>query len=616
MAVPSGLTLTGSVLHGTINAAAFPPSGTFTTEITATDSSLDHKSVTSTFTWVLSDPATTMVDLPPESNLSSPISITLSGTSDATPPPTVNVVSIKDANGTSVSQPLLGSQGGAFSFVAGGNSIQFDPGYDPNDDFGMDVLGIGQTPRTTSVTYVLNDGGASLTESLRVAVSAYDNPPTAVPQNQTPDQVSTVGQKTITTNAAGTAQTSLNVSGAFDDSDVDFANEPNSPNPNYDKLTYSLSYVGLDAASVGGTLGLTINSSTGVITATGGTVAGDAGVYDVTITATDKGTKTATESFQWVILPSSETDSTPQDVPKSGNLLTDFDEDKFSGIGVTVAGFLQADGTVASTYTDAQGGIYALDPAANGDGDYTYTPGSNYDYLFVKNSPFASTTSSVTFVVGYESGDLDLNKSLTNTLSPATAQATLTFTITGLDDGPKAVPNPQDIVSHGDDLVSHRGDAINLPTADLFSDVDKGEAFKYSLTITNQNGVTQQSSGLSIDTASGIITSLAGGVALADGTYTVNITVTDNAGLLRSRSQRCRQASFDIVHDGHPGSRKRHRPAVGNVLHTARGRPPSGSRRRRPEGEDRRQAGVRQRSLQFAGCMSSSIIRAGPRCLR
>ena len=144
-----------------------------------------------------------------------------------------------------------------------------------------------RTQTRTCVTYVLNDGGALLTESLGVAGTPYDNVPTEI---AIPDQVGIAGQ-----------QVSFDAGAAFDDVDADVANAPGSTAPNYDALTYF----------VVGTLpaGLHLNASTGVIS---GSVAlaslpnpASANTYDITINARDKAGNSVVDpyTFEWIVPP-------------------------------------------------------------------------------------------------------------------------------------------------------------------------------------------------------------------------------------------------------------------------------------------------------------------------
>ena len=364
---------------------------------------------------------------------------------------------------------VTGSTGGTFTLNAD-NTISFDPGADFNN------LNINQS-RTTSITYVIDDGGAEATATLRVTVTPTDHAPTVA--HQTLAQISTVGQTGI----------SLSAAAAFDDVDVDFRS-------GYDQLTYTDTAIGSAVDTL--PAGLQLDASTGVITAKTGTLTTAPGTYQITITATDNAGKAVSETFTWVVLPALVTASTFQDITVPGaptSLLAGFNGNG-NGNGLSITGIL-VNGAPQSdlTFTDAKGGVFTL----NANGNYSFAPGTAYDYLFVNDL----TTSSITYVVANQAGN--------------TTTATLAITIHGIDDAPTvvdAIPQP---------LVNRDGDTVNLAVAGVFGDVDEGD----SLTYHDTNNTLPP--GLSLNTATGVIT---GSITANDdqqSPYSVTITATDSA---------------------------------------------------------------------------------------
>jgi parallel beta-helix repeat protein len=483
--LPDGLTLNtaSGVISGTIQADA-AQSSPYQIAITAYNTSSTNAAVSLplNFEWTIDGSLTTD---PTDS-----IPVDVIGPSDAS-----TLVAVVQMNGAPVptSQQVSGSNGGVFTLNAG-PALEFDP------SGSFSSLVIGQHP-TTALNYVLDDGGATLTATVSVTVMQPDHPPTV--KNQTPDQVSTVGQNGISLNVGDTG-----IGAPFDDLDID--QHGNS----YDKLTFSAS--GIPTSS-----NLVLDTSTGIIAPTGGALAATApGVYEITITATDNDNKSVSESFQWVILPASVTNTLTQLIPglplsspmqptASGNLLAGF-----QNVGLTVAGFV-VNGSIVQTYTDtATGSVFTL---VDHTGDYTFTPGPGYDDLYVAGSAFPSAMTSLAYQVGYEPGNKDGVGNTANTNSTVTATETLAITVTGLDDGPQA-PSANQIVIQP---TSHLNDTnISLSVAGVFTDIDEGVTLTY--------GASNLPPGLTINTSTGVITGHIDGTDLVQ-PYLVTITATDNA---------------------------------------------------------------------------------------
>jgi len=264
----------------------------------------------------------------------------------------------------------------------------------------------------------------------------------------------TVG--TLSTETASDAQSvSIATAGVFRDADGD---------------TLIFSADGLPA-------GLTIDAGTGVITGTLASSASSAatgGVYTITVSASDGRGGLASQAFTLAVAnvaPIAAADSATgsEDGVINGNVLTndsDADRDALTIDTVPVQG--------------PQHGVLVL----NGDGSFSYTPDANYN----GNDSFT-----------YRVTDAD----------GATSTATVSLTITAVNDAPSAAP-----ISDRD---STAGTTVTFDVAAAFADVD-GDTLSYSST-----GLPP---GLSLDPTTGQVT----GTPTTAGSYSVTLSAADGNG--------------------------------------------------------------------------------------
>ncbi len=278
---------------------------------------------------------------------------------------------------------MTGTGGGTFNIASDG-SYTFNPGSD------FDYLGVGQTV-TTQVTYTITDGTATDSATVTVTVTGTNDAPT------------TSGTIADQTNADSTTIAPLDVSGYFTDADT------------------------IDSISFTSTTlppGLSINSTTGVITGTLPANASDSGPYSVTVTGTDGSGATTTQTFTWTVTnptPTANDDalSGTENASLSGNVITD---DNGSGVdsdpdgdALTVSLVNGLLANVGGNVTGTGGGTFNI----ASDGSYTFNPGSDFDYLGVGQT----VTTQVTYTI---------------TDGTATDSATVTVTVTGTNDAPTA----------------------------------------------------------------------------------------------------------------------------------------------------------------------------------
>ncbi|MEZ5644406.1 MAG: Ig-like domain-containing protein [Burkholderiaceae bacterium] len=300
-----------------------------------------------------------------------------------------------------------------------------------------------------SFTYTVTSEGVTETETVHITVTPVNDAPTA---SSIPDQAD-----------SDSDPVSLDVSGSFDDVDR---------SSNGDSLTFSAT--GLPA-------GLSIHPTTGVISGTldaaasqGG--ASSDGIYSVTVTATDLGGLSASQTFTWTVgnpAPTA-TDNVytvgEDDAGASlGNVIsgdtgagTDSDPD---GDSLTVSEVNGVAGNVGAPVAGSNGGLFTV----NADGTVSFDPNGAFEGLAVGES----ATSTVTYTISDGQGGTDT--------------ATITVTITGENDAPVAV----------DDAVSTDEDTpVTVAVLPNDTDVD-GD----TLTVT---AVTQGANGtVAIDPVSG-----------------------------------------------------------------------------------------------------------------
>ncbi len=262
---------------------------------------------------------------------------------------------------------------------------------------------------------------------------------------------------------------SLDVSGFFADADAS------------DLLTYSATDL---------PLGLSINPNTGII---GGTLDSSAclfGPYAVEVTATDPQGVSVSQAFVWHVA---------NPAPAAGDDEYDVGEDDAAAVlGNVLDNDGDPDGDVLGTVPQSnvagsEGGRFSIDA----DGNLSFDPAGDFENLALGQSRVTSFTYSI----------LDGNG--------GTDTATVTVTVAGVNDTPHPVGTIAD--RHDDDSTS-----INLDAGGFFADVDTSDVLTYSAT-----GLPP---GLSIDSATGVISGTLDSSASAGGPYAVEIVATDPHG--------------------------------------------------------------------------------------
>ena len=243
--------------------------------------------------------------------------------------------------------------------------------------------------------------------------------------------------------------------------------------PDGDALTFS---------AAGLPTGLSIDPVTGLITGTLGSSASQSGPYTIVVTAEDGNGGLISDTFEWTVTnpgPVAVNDGfvTSEDTPVSGSV-TGNDSDP--------------DGDTA-TYNQTSSPINGS-VVFNSDGSFTYTPNTN----------FAGIDSFT-----YEIEDAD----------GATAVATVSINVGGLNDAPVSTPLPAQ--------TNIDGDNINIDVSSNFNDPD-GDLLTYT--------ANNLPPGLSIDPNTGMITGTLDSSASQGGPYTVTVTADDGFGETVSES--------------------------------------------------------------------------------
>jgi large repetitive protein len=419
--LPAGLSINAAtgIISGTIDHSASQggTAGVYSIVVTATDSG--GLTASQTFSWTVTNPVPTAANDTASTTEDVPIpSINVLG-NDADPDgDTLTVISASAPNGTVTINP-----DGTLRYV-------------PNANFnGADTI-----------TYSISDGqGGTATATVAITITAANDAPTAV------------GSLPAQTHVDAT--TAINVATASGFADIDNA-------------TLSYSATGLPA-------GLGIDSATGAITGTidrSASQGGAGGVYSVTVTATDAGGLTATQTFGWTVtnpVPVAVNDlatvaeDTPILIPVLPN---DSDPD---GDPLTVIAAAASVGTATVVGNQVQ-----------------YAPPANFN-----------GTATITYTISDGQG--------------GTATATITVTVTPANDAPVSTPiTPRNTAD---------GATLAIPVAGNFSDVD-GDTLSFAAT-----GLPP---GLSIDPVTGMIsgTIAANASQTGGGVYTATITVSDGNG--------------------------------------------------------------------------------------
>ncbi|MGB7346668.1 MAG: putative Ig domain-containing protein [Pirellulaceae bacterium] len=477
--LPGGLSIDANtgIVTGIYDADA-SQGGPYVVTITAADN--DGATVTQSFTWTVTNPGPVATD----NDLGTNEGSTLTGnvmTDDDGNGVDLDVdgdtITVTQVNGSAanLNTTVAGSGGGSFTIAS-------DGGYTFATLSDFDYLAAGETA-TTTVNYTISDGeGGSDTATVTVIVTGTNDVPTAV--GTIPPQ----------TGVDSTVVAPLDLSGFFDD--VDSSNT----------LTFA------DSGAFGGTLpgGLSIDPNTGIVTGTYDADASQGGPYSVVITATDNAGATVTQSFTWTVTnpgpDATDNDlSTSENVSLAGNVMTDDDgngvDSDIDGDVITVTQVNGSASNVSNAVAGSAGGTFTIDAA----GDYTFAPGSDFDYLNVGQT--AITTSQYTISDG--EGGFDT--------------ATVTVVVSGTNDTPQNVGTipPQSGV---DSTV-----IAPLDISGYFTDVDAGA------TLSFDTGTTLPT-GLVIDATTGIITGTYDSSASVSGPYTVVVTVSDEHGASTTQS--------------------------------------------------------------------------------
>jgi CshA-type fibril repeat protein len=418
--LPPGLSINANTgeITGTIDNSASQggTDGLYTVTITATD--FQGTPATQTFVWTVTNPGPTAVNDTASTDEDTAVTVNVLANDNDPDGDDLSVTAASAANGTVVVNP--------------DGSIT----YTPNAGFNG----------TDTITYTISDGeGGTATATVDVTVAAVNDAPE--PVGALPPQ----------TNIDADSGISVETAGGFADSDDA-------------SLTYSVS--GLPA-------GLGIDPATGEITGTidrSASQGGSNGIYTVTVTATDAGGLSATQTFSWTVtnpapVAVDDTATTGEDTPVLIDVLpNDSDPD---GDPITL---------IAAAATVGQATVIG--------NQINYVPPANFN-----------GTATITYTISDGEG--------------GTATATIEVTVTPENDAPlgTALP-PQN---------TEDGAVIAVPVAGNFSDVD-GDTLTYT--------AADLPPGLSIDPDSGVITGTVNNSAsqINGGTYTATITVSDGNG--------------------------------------------------------------------------------------
>ncbi len=304
--------------------------------------------------------------------------------------------------------------------------------YDPNGQF--DTLGAGQSD-TDTVTYRATDGALNDTATITFTINGANDAPVAV------DDTYSVGQNAVLTVSAANGVLDNDTDGDGDTLTVD-------------QVAGSGANVGTAVTTTGGAL-VTINASgslsydpNGQFDHLGATESatdsvtyraadGNGGTDAATITFTINGVNDVPNAVDDAY--SVGEDSTLTVNAATGVLSNDTDLD---GDALTIDQVAGSGANVGTSYTTAGGGHVTI----NANGSLTYDPNGQFDTLGAGQSD--------TDTVTYRATDGGLNDT-----------ATITFTITGVNDAPNAV---DDAYSVGEDSTL----TVNAATGVLSNDTD------------------------------------------------------------------------------------------------------------------------------------------------
>ena len=455
--LPPGLTYdpaTG-IISGTLAANASAPTGDHGYPITVIATDPSGATVSTVFTWrVLNLPPTGTDDFVTTPEDTAVVAAVLSNDHD----PDNDPLTITEING----HPI--ALGGLVATANGQVQLL-------TDSFGQQVLVFTPNPDFNGVetlVYKSTDGNAGFdTATLTITV---------VPQNDAP-----------------TADNLANLSSK----DSDLVSVPLGP------FFHDIDFMDGDTLqfdAAGLPPGLSIDSATGTISGTIDHSASVGGPYTVVITATDSAGAKVSQTFTWDVVNPKPTAADEAKTLAQGDAVnasaamgvlsndTDPDLDPLvvdaingsaAGVGQPVAG--------------SSGGIFVI----YGDGSYTFDQNHAFDNI--------QTGHSAVTIVTYRLSDGDGGYST----------ATLTITVTGVNDAPVATSIPDQTTLDSAPLV--------LNAAAAFSDVD-GDALEYS--------AVNLPAGLAIDPVTGVISGTIDHSAsqVAGGVYTVTVYADDKQG--------------------------------------------------------------------------------------
>jgi large repetitive protein len=395
--VASGLPLGISInpatglITGTIDRSASQINGgVYSVSVTASDGK--GGTVSSTFTWTVTNPGPAATNDVATTNEDTPVTISVVANDSDPDADPLTVTSASAPHGTVV--------------INANGTITYTPAIDFN---GTDVI-----------TYTISDGqGGTATATVTVTVVA---------QNDAPTVVTPIADRSN----VDAASVSVPTAGSFTDLDGD---------------TLSFTASGLPA-------GLTINAATGVITGvidkSASQIAG--GVYSVTVTADDGKGGTVSTTFTWTVtnpgpVASNDTASTSEDTPVTISVLAnDSDPD---GDTLTVVSAAAGNGTVV---INANGTI-TYTPALNFNGTDTITytisdgqGGTSSATVTVTVAAVNDAPVSAGLPPLYDSNSQIVSVNLASAFSDVDGD-TLTYAITGLPNG--LLFNPATGVAYG-----------------------------------------------------------------------------------------------------------------------------------------------------------------------
>ncbi len=433
--LPSGLSINSSTgeITGTIDNSASQggTNGVYSVTITATD--FQGTPATQTFAWTVTNPGPTAADDTASTDEDTAVTVTVLGNDNDPDGDDLTVTVASAASGTVVINP-----NGTLTYTP-------DAGFSGTD----------------TITYTISDGeGGTATATVEVTVAAVNDAPT--PVGALPPQVNVDADTGI----------SVATAGGFTDSDDA-------------TLTYGVS--GLPA-------GLSIDSATGEITGTidnSASQAGSNGVYSVTVTATDPGGLSTTQTFSWTVtnpgpVAVDDAATTNEDTPVLIDVLPNDSDPDGDPITLIAAAASVGQATVVGNQVN-------------------YVPPANFN-----------GTATITYTISDGEG--------------GTATATITVTVDPVNDAPvgTALP-PQD---------TEDGAVISVPVAGNFSDVD-GDTLTFA--------AADLPPGLSIDPDTGVISGTIDNSASQSngGVYTATITVSDGNGGTTSQT-----ITFNVTNPG------------------------------------------------------------------